>query len=131
MSMHRCIDIPMYLSVVFRGHSRRPGPLSDTARLCGISCAAPPTWQTAPCGLTDTVAPRRSPAASAGARACLSAHLLSSCFPLSERSLQSDNVRGLDDNILDNIVAVVYVSSVQRTGERGTADVHHHKHPQR
>ncbi|EGG25476.1 hypothetical protein PA08_2765 [Cutibacterium modestum P08] len=45
--------------------------------------------------------------------------------------MQSDNVRGLDDNILDNIVAVVCVSSVQRTGERGTADVHHHKHSQR
>ena len=131
MSMHRCIDIPMYLSVVFRGHSRRPGPLSDTARLCGISCAAPPTWQTAPCGLTDTVAPRRSPAASAGASACLSAHLLSSCFPLSERFLQSDNVGGLDDNVLDNIVAVVCVLSDQPQRERGTADVHHHSYPQR
>ena len=24
MSMHRCIDIPMYLSVVFRGHPPSP-----------------------------------------------------------------------------------------------------------
>ena len=81
--------------------------------------------------IDDTAGLRRSSKTVARESACLSSHLFPSHFPLSERFLQSDNVRGLDDNILDNIVAVVCVLSVQRTGERGTADVHHHKHSQR
>ena len=131
MSMHRCIDIPMYLSVVFRGHPPSPRAAQRYRKAVWDQlCRSPGMTGGAP-QIDDTAGLRRSPAASAGASACLSAHLLSSCFPLSERFLQSDNVRGLDDNILDNIVAVVCVLSVQRTGERGTADVHHHKHPQR
>ncbi|MES8409081.1 hypothetical protein U6S10_12370, partial [Cutibacterium acnes] len=55
----------------------------------------------------------------------------SSYFPLSERSSQSDNASGLDDNVLDNLMAVVCVLSDQPHRERDTADVHHHSHPQR